>query len=80
MVSEFFTGLRGRNFFDWVGGGGTLKKLILFEASCLFFTMVNDDDKRISSQVDLKMSTVKPLYADWAINTHNLIPQCPELN
>ena len=41
--------------------------------------MVNDDGTVIASQVDLKMSTVKPLHANWAINTHNLIPQRPEL-
>ena len=41
--------------------------------------MVNDDDTVIASQVDLKMSTVKPLHANWAINTHNFIPQRPEL-
>ena len=41
--------------------------------------MVNDDDTVIASQVDLKMFTVKPLHANWAINTHNLIPQRPEL-
>ena len=41
--------------------------------------MVNDDGTVIVSQVDLKMSTVKPLHANWTINTHNLIPQCPEL-
>ena len=41
--------------------------------------MVNDDDTVIASQVDLKMSTEKPLHANWAINTHNLNPQRPEL-
>ena len=41
--------------------------------------MVNDDDTVIASQVDLKMSTVKPLHANWAINTPNLIPQRQEL-
>ena len=41
--------------------------------------MVNDDDTVIASHVDLKMSTVKPLYANWVINTHNLIPKRPEL-
>ena len=41
--------------------------------------MVNDDDTVIASQVDLKMSTVKPLHTYWAINTPNLIPQPPEL-
>ena len=41
--------------------------------------MVNDDDTVIASQVDFKMSTVKPLHANLAINTHNLIPQRPEL-
>ena len=41
--------------------------------------MVNDDDTVIASQVDLKMSAVKLLNANWAINTHNLIPQRPEL-
>ena len=55
------------------------EKNILFETSYLFFTMVNDEDTVIASQVDLKMSTVKPLHANWAINTNNLIPQRPEL-
>ena len=41
--------------------------------------MVKDDDTVIASQVDLKISTVKPLHAYWTINTHNIIPQCPEL-
>ena len=41
--------------------------------------MVNEDDIGIASQVDLKMSTVKPLHANWAINTHNIIPQRPDL-
>ena len=41
--------------------------------------MANDDDTVIASQVDLKMSTVKPLHTYWAINTPNLIPQPPEL-
>ena len=41
--------------------------------------MVNDDDTVIASQVDLEMSTVKQLRANWTINTHNLIPQRPEL-
>ena len=41
--------------------------------------MVTDDDTGIASEVDVKMSTVKPLHAYWAINTHNLIPQRPEL-
>ena len=41
--------------------------------------MVNDDDTVIASQVDLKMSTVKPLHANQSINTHNLITQRPEL-
>ena len=43
--------------------------------------MVNDDDTVIASQVDLKMSTVKPVHvhANWAINTQNLIPQRQEL-
>ena len=36
--------------------------------------MVNDNDTVIASQVDLKMSTVKPLHANWAINIPNLIP------
>ena len=41
--------------------------------------MVNNDDTVIASQVDLKMSTEKPLHVNWAINTRNLIPQHPEL-
>ena len=41
--------------------------------------MVNDDDTVIASQVDLKMSTAKPLHGNWAINTHNLIPQLLEV-
>ena len=41
--------------------------------------MVNDNDTWIASQVDLKMSTVKPQHANWVTNTHNLIPQHPEL-
>ena len=65
-------------------GGGvkgkiTPEKLILFETSYLFFTMVNDNDTWIASQVDLKMSTVKPQHANWVTNIHNLIPQHPEL-
>ena len=40
---------------------------------------MNENDTGITSQVDLKMSTVKPLHANWAINTHNFIPQRPEL-
>ena len=55
------------------------EKNILFETSYLFFTMVNDEDTVIASQVDLKISTVKPLLATWAINTYNFIPQRPEL-
>ena len=33
-----------------------------------FFTMVTNDDTGIASEVDLKMSTVKPLHAFWAIS------------
>ena len=40
---------------------------------------MNDDDTMIASRVNLKMSTVQPLHANWAINTHNLILQRPEL-
>ena len=64
-------------------GGGEERQLqkvdfILNELS--FFTMVNDDNTGIVSQVVyLKMSTVKPLPANWPINTHNLIPQRPEI-
>ena len=41
--------------------------------------MVNNDDTVIAFQVDLKMSSVKPVHANWAINTYNLIPKRPEL-
>ena len=41
--------------------------------------MVTEDNTVIATQVNLKMSTVKPLHAIWVINTHNLIPQRPEL-
>ena len=61
-------------------GGGRVKgkitpeKFILFETSYLslqWWTMM--------TPWLLHMSTVKPLHANWAINTHNLIPQRPEL-
>ena len=35
--------------------------------------MVNNDDAGIAAQVDLKTSTLKPLHANWVINTHYII-------
>ena len=41
---------------------------------------LNDADHTgIVTQVDSKMSTLKPLHANWVINTNNLMSQCPEL-
>ena len=55
----------------------TPRKFILFETSYLssqwLLKSLNDDDAGIAAQVDLKTSTLKPLHANWVINTHNLI-------
>ena len=86
MVCQFFTGSWGRHFVDWCGEGRGLKgkitpgKFILFEMSYLSIqwllklTDMNDDDTGIVTQ-----STLKPLHANWVINTHNQMSQSPEL-
>ena len=64
-----------------MGGGGlkrkiSPKKLILFETTYLslqWLLKTLNDDAGIVAQVDLKTSTLKPLHANWVINTHNLI-------
>ena len=66
------------SWISWLGRGGvkgkiTPEKLILFEKSYLSLQWTE-----IASQVDLKMSTVKPLHVNLAFNTHNFIPQRPE--
>ena len=71
-------------WISWLGEGGERKdnsgKVYFIWNELSFFTMVNDDETVIASQeVDLKMSTVKPLHAYWAVNTHNLVFQSPEL-
>ena len=77
-----FLQVRGEvtSWISWLGRGGGVErkdysgKIYFIWNELSFFTMVNDNDTVIASQVDLKMSTVKPLHANWAINIPNLIP------
>ena len=58
-----------QKFWRWVGVTRKITpgKLILFETSYLslqfLLKSLNDDDTGIATQVDLKTSTLKPLYA-----------------
>ena len=65
------------------GGGGkgkiTPEKFILYETSYFPLQWWKMMTPWLLHKYDLKMSTVKPLHANWVINTHNLIPQRPEL-
>ena len=83
MVCQFFTGSWGCHFMDWLGEGRGLKekitpgKFILFEMSYFSIQWLLKLTERWRHR-DCD-TTLKPLHANWVINTHNHMSQCPEL-
>ena len=48
-------------------------------ATQILKSLNTDDNTGIATEIDLKTSTLKPLYANCVINNHHLMSQRPEL-